>query len=287
MIFKPRKAPLLTSNEANQILKALDKAPTKFSLSLDLGLSQDEILIEKERILLPSGQTIDISFIKKIAKKTRTIFFLENKQILKATIARKHFYKLVPTKFGHPPTLEIDGIHMHRVKDVLPDEDAKIKIKIINPKPSSIGLDIGTGLGYTAIQAIKFGAGKVITIEKDPIVLEMAQLNPWSHELSNNKIEIIIGDAVAKVENFENNFFNFIIHDPPRFGLAGELYSREFYQKLFRILKPNCKLFHYIGAPGAKYRRKNIVAGVIKRLKNTGFKVRKEPSALGILAIKP
>ncbi|MCS4541528.1 MAG: MnmC family methyltransferase [Euryarchaeota archaeon] len=286
MIFKPKKVPLLTSYEANQILKTIEEAPTKLSISLNLGLSQSEVYLEREKVVLPSRQTIDISSLKKMAKETRTIFFLEDNQIFKAAVAREHFYKLVPTQIGHPPTLEIDGIHMHRVKDILPDRDAQMKIDTINPRPGSIGLDIGTGLGYTAAHAIKSGAAKVITIEKDLNILEIAQLNPWSYDLASEKIKIIVCDATVEVGKFDDDFFDFIIHDPPRFALAGELYSEEFYQKLHRVLKANCKLFHYVGSPGAKYRRKDIVAGVMKRLKAVGFKVERKPRVLGVLATK-
>ena len=41
-----------------------------------------------------------------------------------------------------------------------------------------------------------------------------------------------------------------ILHDPPRFGIAGELYSQGFYyEQLARILKRRGRLFHYTGSP--------------------------------------
>jgi len=39
----------------------------------------------------------------------------------------KKFYKLISTKTW--PTLEISGIHMHRIKEVDPKTDTELKIK--------------------------------------------------------------------------------------------------------------------------------------------------------------
>ncbi|HHI00479.1 MAG TPA: SAM-dependent methyltransferase, partial [Thermococcus litoralis] len=82
--------------------------------------------------------------------------------------------------------------------------------------------------------------------------------------------------------------FDAIIHDPPRFSLAGQLYSEEFYAELFRILKPKGRLFHYVGNPGKKYRRKDLQRGVMERLRNVGFrKIKRVEEALGVVALKP
>ena len=43
--------------------------------------------------------------------------------------------------------------------------------------------------------------------------------------------------------------FDAVLHDPPRFGIAGELYSQAFYDHLARVLKPRGVLFHYTGTP--------------------------------------
>ena len=46
-------------------------------------------------------------------------------------------------------------------------------------------LDTATGLGYTAIEAAKT-AEQVVTIELDPVALEIARLNPWSQTMFDN-----------------------------------------------------------------------------------------------------
>ncbi|MDQ6660672.1 MAG: spermine synthase, partial [Chloroflexota bacterium] len=82
---------------------------------------------------------------------------------------------------------------------------------------------------------------------------EIARLNPWSQGLFNNpKIQQIMGDTFEVVQGFEDESFSRIIHDPPVFSLAGELYSGAFYQQLYRILKRGGRLFHYIGDLNSK-----------------------------------
>ncbi|MGC8993675.1 MAG: methyltransferase [Candidatus Aenigmatarchaeota archaeon] len=197
----------------------------------------------------------------------------------------KKFYKLVKTETW--PTLEISGIHMHRIKDVDPKTDTELKIKSLGKIYGKI-LDICTGLGYTAILVARNKkVEKVITIEKDKNVIKIAKQNEFSKELFENpKIEIIIGDAFEEVKKFENESFNFIIHDPPRFSLAPELYSQEFYNQLFRVLKKGGKMFHYTGEPG-KLSGKNYLKGIVKRLLLAGFKkVIRIEKAKGFLVLK-
>jgi len=197
----------------------------------------------------------------------------------------KKFYKLVPTSTW--PTLEISGIHMHRIKEVDPKTDSELKIKALGKIYGEI-LDVCTGLGYTAIIAARRKrVKKVITIEIDENVIKIARQNEFSKELFENpKIELIIGDAFEVIRKFEDESFDFIIHDPPRFSLAPELYSQEFYIQLFRVLKKRGRMFHYTGEPG-KLSGKNFVKGIVKRLLLAGFrKVVKVREAKGVVAFK-
>jgi predicted methyltransferase len=147
-------------------------------------------------------------------------------------------------------------------------------------------LDTTTGLGYTAIEAART-ARRVVTIEIDPTAQEIARQNPWSQALFDNpKITQVLGDAFDEIEEFEAESFSTIIHDPPMFSLAGDLYSREFYQQAFRVLKPNGRIFHYIGDPQSKSGARTT-AGVIRRLQEAGFKrVTRAPRAFGVVAYK-
>ena len=88
------------------------------------------------------------------------------------------------------------------------------------------------------------------------------------------------------IKYFDKGFFSAIIHDPPRMALSPELYTLEFYQQLFRVLKKGGKLYHYTGSPGEK-RGISIAKGVVKRLKEAGFQNAAErKDVLGVVASK-
>ena len=87
-----------------------------------------------------------------------------------------------------------------------------------------------------------------------------------------------------EIEAFEDRAFDRIIHDPPTFSLAGELYSAQFYGQLRRVLKRKGRLFHYIGDLESRSGR-NVVKGAVGRLKEAGFaRVVRRPAAYGVVA---
>ncbi len=191
------------------------------------------------------------------------------------------FYKLVKLEKG--VTLEIDGVRMHQ-KNVL--QDAINKVNELGVWKWSIVLDVCTGLGYSAIAASEKGAS-VITVEKDAQVLEIAKQNPDSKKLFNNPlIQIIHADAFTEISKFPGLAFDFVSHDPPRFSMAGELYSLEFYRQLFRVLKKGGRLFHYTGRPGEKSGKK-MTKGIKERLSAAGFtRVNWIEGCKGFIALK-
>ncbi len=273
----------LTSQDARRLLFA--KGGARVNLDLRKTGRVWLIRISGDRFIFPDGSEVERETIERIAGDDRNLYFIAGGRVFKAAIAGEHFYKLVPTI---PPTIEIDGIRMHRTKDVTPLEDTLNKVNAVKPKEGEMLLDTCMGLGYTAIEAAKRGA-YVMTVEKDPNVLELARLNPWSRELFHSQnIQVIQGDAFDVVKRFKDGSFDVVIHDPPRFSLAGHLYSEEFYRELFRVLKPGGRLFHYVGNPGRRYRRKDLQRGVMERLRKAGFVgVKRVEEALGIVGRRP
>lgn len=266
--------PMLTSKQAKAILAG------KTEVSLDLGLSKTQIKQTECGYSLSKGESIDVESLEKIAKNDGNAYFVDAKSVFMAATSGKHFYKLVPT--AGAPTLEIDGIRMHRTKDTTPDRDAKDKLKILGIQSGTV-LDTCMGLGYTAIHAIRNGASHVISIEYEPNVLRISKINPWSQELySHPDIHKIIGDSFHVADALPTNLFDYIIHDPPRHSSAGHLYGQEFYDKLSRLIKPRGRMFHYTGEPRSRYRKVNIHTGVKRRLTKAGFKdIKYHPVVMG------
>jgi predicted methyltransferase len=114
----------------------------------------------------------------------------------------------------------------------------------------------------------------------------LAKINPYSKDLFKRKnITQKQGNAFDLIKQFKDKTFTKIFHDPPTFKFAPELYSDEFYLELNRVAKEHCRLFHYTGNPGSRFRNNNIVNTVSKKLVDAGWKIIRK-SELGIYAIK-
>ena len=254
-------------------------------VSLDLGLSQSAVRRTELGFELPDGQTLTFRQMDQINADENGCYQLNANSLHKVEFFSdftNRYYSLMPTAAA--PTMLISGIPMHRIKGTNPMEDTRQKLRALG-RANGLILDTTTGLGYTAIQAAQTAA-RVITIEFDPAVIEVCRANPWSQELfSNPKIQQLIGDSGDLVPAFEPETFNAIIHDPPTFNLAGHLYSGSLYAAFYRILKPNGRLFHYIGNPESRYGA-TMGRGVVNRLRQAGFTVSPRDGAFGVLAQK-
>jgi predicted methyltransferase len=187
--------------------------------------------------------------------------------------------KLVPTEWG-PPTFEIDGIKMLPTAVVSPYEDAAAKVALIQPRGKVI-LDTCGGLGYFAAWCLQGGAVQVLSYEKNPDVLWLRSLNPWSPQ-PGGPLVLTLGDVAGQVAALPDASVDGILHDPPRFGIAGELYSQAFYDQLARVLRRKGRLFHYTGTPNKLTSGRDVPAEVAKRLQRAGFSA--EPAGDGVLA---
>jgi uncharacterized protein len=277
---------VLSHFQARPLIEARERGQSALRVSLDLNLTESEVGLLPESVLFPTGESLDWRSVEEICNNETNCYRVEGNRI-KAIKGFSEFsgrvYGLMPTDAA--PTMLISGIPMHRIKDTNPYLDTLNKIKAIAPIRGDI-LDTTTGLGYTAIEAVKT-ARYVTTIEIDPTAQEIARCNPWSRALFDNpKLTQVIGDAFEEIGRFDADTFSSIIHDPPMFSLAGDLYSLEFYQQAFRVLKRNGRMFHYVGDPESKSGAR-ITAGVMRRLQEAGFKrVIRSPRAFGVVAHK-
>lgn len=277
---------ILSLVQVDCILEARRAGDAAVEASLDLGLTTTEVGLEPEGARLPGGQLLAWQHLEDISGSERGCFVIEDGEPRKVQVfseARNRLYSLMPTEGA--PTMLVSGIPMHRFKDIDPHRDTLLKIKAIAPVVGQV-LDTATGLGYTAIEAAKT-AERVTTVEVALAALEVARLNPWSQALfDNDRITQVVGDVYDEIETFEDEAFDRIIHDPPAFNLAGDLYSGAFYQELFRVLRRKGRLFHYIGDLESKSGRA-VSKGAVRRLQEAGFKrVVRRPEAFGLVANK-
>jgi predicted methyltransferase len=280
------KKSILSCIEADTLMEAHQAGQEAVVVSLDLGLTTTEVALKSAGVRLPDGQFLAWRYIEEIGGSERGCFVIgggEPRKVQFFSDVTNRLYSLMPT--AGAPTMLVSGIPMHRFKGIDPHRDTLLKIETIAPLEGQV-LDTATGLGYTAIEAAKT-AEHVMTVEVAPEALEVAQLNPWSQALFGNpRITQVVGDVYDVIETFEDGAFDHIIHDPPAFNLAGDLYSGAFYGKLFRVLKRGGRLFHYIGDLESKSGRV-VSKGAARRLQETSFKrVVRRPEAFGLVAYK-
>ncbi|HXT35523.1 MAG TPA: spermine synthase [Chloroflexota bacterium] len=278
---------VLSHIQTGAMLEAREHNQANLITTLDLGVSRAEVALDSEGVAYQGTGLLDWDAIRTIVRQAPMCFLVEHGTAAKIhrfseTLNRP--YSLMATTGW--PTLVNSGFTMHRIVGIDPGQDTQEKIRALGT-PRGRVLDTTTGLGYTAIAAAR-QANEVITVELDPLVLEIAGLNPWSRELFENpRISRRIGDSSELIVEFPDRHFTQIIHDPPTLSLAGDLYGGAFYRQLFRVLIPGGTLFHYVGNPAS--RQGGMVAkGVIRRLHEAGFtKVATRPRAFGVVATRP
>lgn len=268
------------------LIKEITNKKGCFEITLDLGLSTSRVCIEKGVLYTESSV---VSIEKVLPSEEDRVVVLESTglsyEVIKYTSGG--FYKLKAISINKAPTLEICGVHMHRITGTDPWKDTLAKVNSCGIRRDQLVLDTCMGLGYTSIASLSKGANAIYTFEIDDHVIWIAERNPWSKELRNERIRVYRGDVTELIYYLQDSFFHRVIHDPPRFMKStGDLYSLEFYRELYRVLKPRGILFHYTGEP-RKHGSPSILKGIKERLEKAGFQVlRYDNVAQGYIAIK-
>jgi len=97
-------------------------------------------------------------------------------------------------------------------------------------------------------------------------------------------LTLVRGDVAVAIRSLPDRSFDAVLHDPPRFGIAGELYSQAFYDHLARVLRPRGLLFHYTGTPNKLTTGRDVPKEVASRLRQAGFSTEMELD--GVLAVR-
>lgn len=282
-------SPLLTRENAESLRAAFARGEPTWRGSVDAGRNIDEIALATESFRWNGAhwpwptdavRLKDRTFYAALASADGLFDWQPVQRFGRSLI------KLVPTPWG-APTFEIDGIKMLPTSQVSPWEDAAAKVGFVQPRGKRL-LDCCGGLGYYAAHALATGAAHVHSFEKNPDVVWLRRLNPWSPDVDDaahtGRFTLTEGDVSTAIASLPDAHFDGALHDPPRFGIAGELYSQVFYDQLARVLKPNAPMFHYTGTPNAKTSGRDVPGEVIKRLEKSGF--RAERRLDGVFAVR-
>ncbi len=273
-----------SSNIARQILQQMENQDEQVEISTDLNLSSASYSIARGDLVLDGQNRLSKTDLKRIAKKEKRIFYLENGELEVLEHRGEGYCKLVPTDTA--PLLEISGVKMHIAKGINPfDSAGQMARQVV--QPGHRVLDTCSGLGYAASEALNLGAREVVSVERSETVMALRAKNPWSQQIFGTNITLVHADIFAYINTLEAESFDSVIHDPPRFSLAGELYGETFYRELFRVLKKRGALFHYTGNPHKIARGSSFVDQAIRRLRAAGFKsVIKNEELMGVTARK-
>lgn len=238
--------------------------------SLDLGRSEVDVAVDADGFSVAGAR---FPFVTPCREHTVYGWDAHGFQPL---ARRTHaLVKLVPTDWG-PPTFEIDGVKMLPTATVSPWADAAAKVALVRPRGRRV-LDTCGGLGYFAAGCLAAGAAEVRSFEVNPDVMWLRERNPWSPEgpgsgVDRARLVLEHGDIAARIAALPDAGFDAVLHDPPRFALAGELYSLAFYRELARVLRRGGRLFHYTGTPNARSRGRDLPGEVLRRLGEAGFR---------------
>ncbi|NQZ86868.1 MAG: hypothetical protein HRT54_04725 [Colwellia sp.] len=274
----------LHTENARKALEAIAKGQSCVQLSTDLNISERNFSLSDQSLVLDEDNRLSINELKKIVKKTQRIYLCRDGDMDPLEDRSSGYYKLVPT--AGAPLLEISGVKMHISKGTDPFTSAS-EMALQAVRKGDKVLDCCSGLGYAAIAAHRLGASEVLSIELSREVMGLRAQNPWSDDLGKEGIVQCQGSSFELIGTMPATSFDSVIHDPPRFSLAGELYSEEFYGQIFRVLRRDGRLFHYTGNPHVVKKGSSFVDGVIRRLKAVGFKhVEKVEHLMGVRAQK-
>jgi predicted methyltransferase len=282
MAVSEQLRPLLTAAVHERLLAARRSGAASVECSLDLERSSTAIAVGPEDWGWNGRRYPYLEDCRE-----RTIYYWSEVGFQPAARYTQAHFKLVPTPWG-APTFEIDGIKMLPTARVSPYADAEYKVGLIRPRGKRI-LDTCAGLGYFAAWCLRGGAAQLHSYEKSRDVLWLRSLNPWSPDSAwspenTGALTLAHGDITARILDYPRAHFDAILHDPPRFGIAGELYSQNFYDQLARVLKYRGRLYHYTGAPNRLTTGRNVPNEVATRLRRAGFAT--EMQAGGVLAVK-
>lgn len=275
---------VLSHIQAKEMLVAIQTGAASVESSLDLNRTRLHLACGVGEVLVDGFDPLTIPLLEYVADDANSCWLVEGDELEKIEAYSEElgrYYSLYPTISA--PTMLISGIPMHRIQETDPWRDTQAKIKAAGPIAGDV-LETCTGLGYTALLAAE-SAAHVTTIELDPVVHEIVRLNPWSqHIFSTPNIDLRVGDSVEVITEFADGSFDVVIHDPPMFSLAGDLYSLDFYREARRVLRRRGRLFHYIGNPESKSGA-TVTRGVIRRLQEAGFRrIVPQPKAFGVTA---
>jgi spermidine synthase len=115
------------------------------------------------------------------------------------------------------------------------------------PSPSSV-LVLGSGMGNDVAAALRNGAGRVIAVEIDPLILKLGRELHFEHPYQDPRTHVVLDDARSYIQNSHDQFdlIVFSLLDShtttshfTNIRIDNYVYTREAMQRARRLLKPD------------------------------------------------
>lgn len=170
--------------------------------------------------------------------------------------AQTRYQRIVITQWKNDYWLYLNGQQqLSTLDEIMYHEPLVHPIMNLSATPNDILL-LGGGDGCAAREILKYPEVKNITVvDIDSAMTNLAIQNPILTKLNQNsfknpKVHIINTDGYTFIEN-STQFFDLIIIDlpDPRTVEMGRLYSTEYYQKCYKLLRPEGLLITQAGSP--------------------------------------
>ncbi|MFP4056111.1 MAG: hypothetical protein ACLF0G_04510 [Candidatus Brocadiia bacterium] len=253
-------------------------------MSLDLNRSRSVVRIEGRKVVFPDEAELSVDDLRSLSRRGKRVFVVRGGELVPVERQGTYHYRLLATDTA--PTLEMSGVKMHRTEGCCPYTQAELIVRSVVTTGDRF-LDTCGGLGYTAIWAARLGAERVVSVEYDLDVLELARLNPWSEEyFFDSRIDVIPEDVTDYLASQPSGSFDSAVHDPPHFSRAAPLYDKHFYFELSRVLGASGKMYHYVGVPFSRRGQKDFHRSIAQHLSSAGFDAEYDRELMGFVCRK-
>jgi tRNA U34 5-methylaminomethyl-2-thiouridine-forming methyltransferase MnmC len=185
--------------------------------------------------------------------------------------------KLVKTKDGsYTAFSKVAGEHYHTISGAI-EEAFEKHVNALGIENGMHILDFCFGLGYNSIAACKDHSNlQIIGLENDTKIMEAmrdieipeilkTEYAPFRNiaenlevtDNNNNRIQILLGDALKRIDELPENTFDRVFYDPFSPKKQPEMWSEMIFQKIYNKMKKGAKLSTY---SCAKQIRKNMIS---------------------------
>ncbi|CAF29610.1 HemK2/MTQ2 family protein methyltransferase [Methanococcus maripaludis] len=177
--------------------------------------------------------------------------------------------------------IEINGIKIKtHPKVYVPAEDSELLIENLVDVKNKTVLDVGTGSGIQAINAVKQGALKVIGIDINPYAVDCAKINSELNEIDSKKLFFKTGDLFKNIDEK----FDVILFNAPYLPTSDEEKLEKYLNYAFDGGKDGREVLDKFLDEVANYLKKDGIIQILQSSLTDGNKTIEKMKKLGFVA---